>query len=406
MVESNTSGTGPLFAEAARTLGFRPWLLAADTGRYPFIQNSDIEVKCVDTTNFEALCDVAQEINGNGQLVGVTTSSEYFLATASQLARALGLPGGSPEHLRNCRNKNWQRERISSSGLPVPEHIGASSFEELEYAVSIIAPPLIVKPACGTGSIGVRLCRTPEEALGHGRALLEQTVNERGLVVLPEVIIEGYIEGPEYSAEVFGFEVIGITRKHLSPKPFFVETGHDYPAVLDAPSLKAIDQTCQTALRALGLGWGPAHIEFRMTATGPIVIEINPRLAGGFIPSLVHLSTGVDLIRQTVALCAGRGPDLSTTRELAASIRFIVYPNSGVFLRLDAPGLESASSIADFRSYHSGPLSISIHHDFRDRVGHVIAVCDKVADAASAADDALRQIAVRMETEAPGGVDG
>jgi biotin carboxylase len=403
MVESNTSGTGALFAQAAKSLGFRPLLMAADISRYPFLQNGDVEVIHVDTANFEALCDAAEEIKRNGHIIGVTTSSEYFLSTAAQLAQTLGLPGASPEHLKNCRNKNWQRNRLSAAGLPVPKHMGASSFEELESAVSSIAPPLIVKPACGTGSIGVRLCSTYEEALRHGRALLEQTVNERGLIVLPEVIIEAYIEGPEYSAEVFGLELIGVTQKHLSAEPYFVETGHDYPADLEATSLKAIEETCLTALGAFGLGWGPAHIEFRMTATGPMVVEVNPRLAGGFIPSLVCLSTGIDLVLQTVSLCSGRRPNLSRTCKLAASIRFMVYPTCGIFLGLEAPGLEAASNVADFRRYHSSPARISIHHDFRDRAGHVIAVGDNVVAASSHADNALNQTVVRMR---PAGMEG
>ncbi|UXX92169.1 ATP-grasp domain-containing protein [Streptomyces sp. AD2-2] len=47
---------------------------------------------------------------------------------------------------------------------------------------------------------------------------------------------------------------------------------------------KAVTETAEAAVRALGIVLGPAHVELRLGPEGPVLIEVNPRLAGGWIP--------------------------------------------------------------------------------------------------------------------------
>ena len=74
-----------------------------------------------------------------------------------------------------------------------------------------------------------------------------------------EVLIEEYLQGPEYSVEIFGGEIIGITRKYLSREPYFVEIGHDFPA-----------QAPHKVLLALGEGSHASAFSSRtLLGTGP-----------------------------------------------------------------------------------------------------------------------------------------
>ncbi len=61
--------------------------------------------------------------------------------------------------------------------------------------------------------------------------------------------------------------------------------------------------TRRTAL--LGLGWGPLNGGLRMREGRAYPIEVDPRLAGGFIPELVRPRKGLDLIREILRLVAG-----------------------------------------------------------------------------------------------------
>jgi argininosuccinate lyase len=99
----------------------------------------------------------------------------------------------------------------------------------------------------GSGSVGVRLCRSRHDAHAHAEDLLRRTVNERGEPEPPDVVIEEYVRGPEFSVEVLCGRAIGITAKHLSAEPYFVETGHDFPAPLPA-HVQALGLLCWRAI--------------------------------------------------------------------------------------------------------------------------------------------------------------
>src|SRR5260370_592404 len=115
-------------------------------------------------------------------------------------------------------------------------------------------------------------------AAGYG---LDTDPGERALPPQPAVLVEESLPGEEYSGECLGDQVIGITRKHLGPEPYFVETGHDFPAPLPAACEAAIGGAAIAALRALGLGWRGAPAEVRHTPRGAPSAAGNPPPAGG-----------------------------------------------------------------------------------------------------------------------------
>jgi biotin carboxylase len=415
LVESNTTGTGPLFARAAAGLGCRPVLLTADPGRYPFASRDRLEVLRVDTSDREALLAACRRLAAAGGLAGVTSSSEYFVATAALLAERLRLAAPAPQAVARCRDKGHQRRRLRAAGLAVPDFRLVRSAAAAAAAAAGLGLPVVVKPVSGTGSMGVRLCATAGEVAAAALDILRCRANERGQRLPRRVLVEKPALGAEYSVETFGLEIVGITRKHLGELPSFVEIGHDFPAPLPPEQEGALEATAVAALAALGLGWGAAHVEVRVTAGGPQVIEVNPRLAGGFIPELVRLAYGVDLVAQVVALAAGLPPRLARQAERGAAIRFLLTP-------ADAPprgtsptppaaptpsplppaarlvrvvGLAAArrrAGVVDVALYHPLGTAVSRHGDFRDRLGHVIAGASTTGRAARAAEQAHGQI--------------
>ena len=393
-IESNTSGTGRLFARASAGQGFRPVLLASDPRRYEYAAQDGIDVITTDTQSKSAILDVCSRIGGgDSALAGVTSSSEYFIETAAMIARELSLPGPSPDAIAVCRNKFLQRDRLSQAGVGVPKFCSASSTKEAVTAAAGIGFPVVLKPVSGSGSIGVRLCLDESQVISQAEYLLAQRTNERGIPIPCEVLVEQYVIGEEYSAEVFGGRIIGITRKLLGPLPNFVEIGHDYPAAISKQEEALISAEIVSAIEALGLNWGPLHCEFRISQGRVFIIEVNPRLAGGYIPELVRLANGIDMIAEIIRATVGLEPKLDTLLNEYASIRFIIPDGGGRLVAVE--GLQDAEALPDVAEarIYTRPGEV-VHHkgDFRDRIGHVIATGKTAAAARSTAAKAHEAI--------------
>src|SRR5262245_49942824 len=106
LVESNTTGTGRLFCSAARAIGLRPVLFARDPDRYPYVAADRIDSRVLDTRDPAAILAGCAELAGS--VAGVTSSSEYSIAIAAEVARVLGRPHPDPDAVRACRDKGAQ----------------------------------------------------------------------------------------------------------------------------------------------------------------------------------------------------------------------------------------------------------------------------------------------------------
>ena len=399
LIESNTSGTGRLFAEAAREPGFRPILLAADPSRYKYVDEIGLEVEQLDTQDMAALTAVCRRLAGQEGLAGVTSSSEYFVGAAAVLAKRLKLPGPSHRVIQACRDKHRCRQVLAKAGIGQPRFRQTTSVKQAIAAARELGFPVVVKAVSGSGGLGVLLCRDEREVADHAASVLRQRHNERGLPVPRRILVESFIDGPHISVETFNNQIIGVTKNHLGSPPHFVEIGHDFPARLPRAFQHAIHDTVARVLAALPL-WGPGHIQLRLSQTPPAVriIEINPRLAGGFIPELVRLATGVDLIRRTVQLAAGCPEPRTAAQHRYASTRFILAPCAGILRRVSGIGAaKRVEHVVDVQLYRKPGERIEPRGDFRDRIGHVIAVADQRPAARAAAEHAVRLLRVITE---------
>jgi biotin carboxylase len=373
LVESNTTGTGRFFARRARELGYEPVLAAADPDRYPYAAEDGVRV--VECTTADACAVLAADI---GEPAGVTSSSEYFIPVAARIAAKLGLPGPDPLSVTDCRNKAHQRLTLTAAGVGVPGCTVATSVAEAVEAASATGFPVVLKPAEGSGSVGVLRCETLSTVASQAAALLAVAYNERGLPVPAQVLVEPYASGPEYSVELFGDVVVAVVRKHLGPAPFFVEIGHDAPAALPPSDETALADTARAAVTALGLGFGAAHVEIRLTPDGPRLMEVNPRPAGGMIPELVRAATGVDLVAAQIAAVLGLPPDLRPDRRACASLRFLTASSASVVEAGDAAEAAAAvPGVVEARLSRPDGTVVRPARDYRDRAGHVLAVADR-----------------------------
>ncbi|WDO05087.1 ATP-grasp domain-containing protein [Streptomyces murinus] len=403
-VESNTTGTGMLALELAREeLDTVPVLLTGDPDRYRGLAATGAEVIRCDTNSDAALRAAVQDRFRREEIAGITTTSDFYVPAAARLARWLGLPGNPPEAVTACRDKSALRALLESAGVRQPRYAVVRDASEVAAAVAGAGLPCVVKPADDSGSVNVLLCADEATATAHAERVLAVTTNVRGMPTARTVLVEEYLDAPEYSVEMFTWdgraECVGITEKSVTGTPHFVEHRHLFPAPLPAETAQRITETVTAALDAAGIRLGATHTEVKLTAEGPAVIEINPRPAGGMIPELIRLATGVDLLEQQLRTAVGLAPALKPAQDAHAGIQFLLPDADGV---LDAvAGTQEAAAVPDVEAVTVTAAPGTVVRRPRsagDRIGHVIAGHPTPERVTAALDEARRLLRLSVDS--------
>lgn len=375
LVEGNTRGTALQYVLAAQRLGLHPITLSADPAQYDYLAAEGIEAIRVDTGNLDALIRECSRLRATYDIAGITCAREAFYATVGKLCRHFDLPGPNPASIERCCDKFVQRQLLAKAGIPVPAYRVAANAMEVERSAAEIGLPVVLKPAVGSGSYGVRLCRDFDELAEHTTYLLGGNHIWRSS---PRILVEEFAQGPHYCAHIMGKEVIGIEGCDFGPPPHFVFNGGIFPAPLTDDEHKRIADVSLSCLRALGLGWGPTCIEFRWTKLGPVVIEVNPRLGGG--PQPVQLAYGVDLVTEHIKLVIGDGWNLRRRHSHVAAWRSLLPDRDGTLDWIDGHGRAAAvPGVAEVKLYVEPKTPIVRKSDYRDSLGYVIAASPSLA---------------------------
>jgi carbamoyl-phosphate synthase large subunit len=262
--------------------------------------------------DFEGTCAVVEKY---GIDAIVTAATDKPLVMMARIAERYGFPFFSVDTARWSTDKFLMKERFELGGIPHARGRLISRAEEADD----LAYPVIVKPRDNSGSRGVKLCRNQDEL----RESIDEALDNSHL---DTVLVEEYIEGPEYSIEGLHYdgksEVIQFTEKTTTEFPYNVELGHKQPALLTNEQKDAIREIVGKIGTALRFENCPSHTELKINDRGIIVIETSPRLGGDFITStLVPLSTGINMEDQLLSIALGISADTKTGRvERAAGV--------------------------------------------------------------------------------------
>ncbi|MER9756227.1 acetyl-CoA carboxylase biotin carboxylase subunit family protein [Mesorhizobium sp. M0166] len=365
-----TRSNGLLYVKAAQRLGLHPITLSADPTKQDYLAAEGLEAIRIDTDNLDALIDECSRLHATYAIAGITSSDELVYATVGKLCRHFHLPGPNPASIERCCDKFAQRQLLAQAGVPVPAYRMAANAPDVESAAADIGLPVVLKPAVGVGSMGVRLCRNVDELAEHTTYLLGGKHIWRSS---PRMLVEEFAQGPFYIAHIMGNEAIGIGAANFGPPPHFVFRGGTFPALLTDEEYRSIVDVSLSCLPALALGWGPTCIELRWTKRGPVVIEVNPRLGGG--PKPVQLAYGIDLITEHIKLVIGQEWDLHRRHSNVAGWRGLLPDRDGILDWIDGDRRAAAvQGVVEVKLCVDPKAPIVRKGDYRDYIGHVMAV--------------------------------
>jgi biotin carboxylase len=218
-----------------------------------------------------AVLGAVQSAFGSRRPAALATNSDHLQVTAALAADYLDLPGKDWRSALRARDKGLMRARLHETGLDDTPFARLRPEDAVRTARSV-GLPCVLKPATGVASEDVVLARDDAEL-----ARLVADVRDRRD---GDLLVEGLLTGPLHTLETVGDgtrrRIWGGWATTVSPPPFFIEERLTWRPSL-APE---VTRTVLSQLDALGVGWGPAHTEFVLTAAGPRIVEVNDRLIG------------------------------------------------------------------------------------------------------------------------------
>jgi biotin carboxylase len=286
-----------------------------------------IYLQSSDPTAIEALAALAD--------YRILPLDDAAVAAAARLSTHMARPllDGNAESLQD---KWGQRLALSRAGLPSPPFALVESVADVRDFARHHGYPLMLKPSRGTESHGVSRVDAEaqiEQALSLARIAARATGVDR-------VLAEGYLDGPDVAVE--SMVIDGVTTQLVISQSGWNCNGTVWRAAAPVgaalqPHLGAIGTAIAQANSALGLRWAATSNELRLTAGGPVIVEVNARLGGGCCEDAVRLHSGLDRIGLMLRLLAGDEVQMPAPLEQPVAQATMLAGASGRVLRIDVP---------------------------------------------------------------------
>ncbi|MEU4485457.1 ATP-grasp domain-containing protein [Streptomyces purpurascens] len=388
VVEPASSGGATLIGVAAE-MGLRVVVATADSGDRRLsdaVRAAADSVLTVETNDQAALEAAVLELHRAEPFEAVLPGSDIYVTATARVAAALDLPGLPVATVDRVRDKSVMRAAVAEAGLRTPRFAQATTDAELRAAAERVGFPCVLKPVACSGSIHVSRADDLDQLTDAFQRLVTDPEPDMGKLHEHRVLVEEYVQGPEFSADGYVLEsgevtVVALSRTLLGPEPDFVELGHLTPALVDDATLKNVEAYVGDVVRAVGITSGPFHCELRLSADGPVLIEIGARLPGDRIVELLRLVTGVSLPRVAVATALGVGLEavgaFARPQAESAGIRFFSAAGRSSYRELTGwPELESLPEVTETAVYFAPGETIPGVEDCRSRLGHALFTAD------------------------------
>lgn len=211
----------------------------------------------------------------------VLAGSEYGIRYADMLSDRLGLPGNDPSTTGDRTEKLLMHRALERAGLRCIRTAEITCEEDI--AGFWRGGPAVLKPSSSGGTVGLHLCSTPEDCVEGWRAVSSSkgwTGGDPG-----PVILQDYVSGTEYIVNTLSRDGVHRITDMWEYRKENVGDGIAYDCAMSVqePGVDegSVASYALSALDALGVRNGPAHLEIKLDDRGPVLIEINARPMGG-----------------------------------------------------------------------------------------------------------------------------
>ena len=280
---------------------------------------------------------------------GLICLYENYLVPKAWIENFYGLSGSEAiEVAEDMTDKLRMREKFEKYDSSLnPDFREIKTLSELKSFADSHQFPLILKPANLVKSLLISKSMDWKELEENYERMvkeIDKTYEKYGFSQRkPRIIVEEFMVGTQHSVagfvdhlgEVFlvgevvdlvSANNIGINDQHLFARMI--------PSSLSEKIQKEILEVARKGLKALGLRKSPAHIEIMLTAEGPKIIEIAPRI-GGYRAKMYKLIGGADLQKVEVDIQLKKKINLGGSANKFCCVLELFPEKSGIFVEIE-----------------------------------------------------------------------
>lgn len=350
---------------------------------------------CANITNEAEMLEIARKEKIDGV---IHPCSEVSMNVMGRINDELNLSGVSRRQAVVATNKHLMREAFEKGDAPSPVSVLTESAEDAWERFRSFDGDGILKPSRNSGSRGIAKVEKGKES--------KEVFFRKYEVALEEsrdnsVLIEQFIEGPEFSVEIIVWDgkvnILTVTDKKTTEAPHFVELGHNQPSCFPPETVALIKDAAMRGVKALGVDKCACHAEVKVQNGKAYLMEIGARMGGDFISTvLTRLSTGVDMVAAAIDCALNIEPDLTPkVAPQGVCIRYFC-PKPGKLMNISNTEVLDDERVHEWAIYHKEGDLIPEVTSSLCRSGHVIATEETPQKAVELAEKLVCE--VKMET--------
>ncbi len=300
----------------------------------------------LDTFDINGNIEVAKKLKKKYDIRAVFTVAADCHETVANVAKFLNLPGIDPAISHLCRFKLLTREILLKNFIYQPKFMKIRNIFELIEASKKIRLPAVLKATNNSGSRGfIKI----ENQIDLTEENLEQSIAagttgyaifEKLLVPIDKEIAEQSVETLWYNGKMYwlnwvdrlfrqDFLFFNLSTDLYENIPWGIEIGHINPAIHQYEIKKKVYRLVYKAGIAIGMrnqkGGHILKADIMLTNKGPCIIELTPRLSGGWDSSKTTPNRGADFIGGAIGLALGEELDLDLW------FKYFCYKNPNLF---------------------------------------------------------------------------
>ena len=233
----------------------------------------------------------------------VIAGSESGVLLAHQIAQQLKLRRNEDKKIQATRNKYLMQKELEHNNISHVKTFKSDDLKDIEqWAKAHNKFPVVVKPLDSGGSDNVHICNNLQNiSHAYNQIIANNTIYG---TESSQVLIQEFLSGTEYVVNLVSSEgkhhLLEIRKYHK--QTFNGRHIYDYEELLDFDGelQKILVSYAKDVASALGIKYGPSHIEIIVTSEGPKLVELASRISGATNTEVSNIALGYNVIDLTI----------------------------------------------------------------------------------------------------------